>query len=379
MSLEGPFQSMCAGLGVPDGFQKLLVAKGVLSVEDFAMMATVEAEVKSDIFPFAKAGGAELVEVKEQIAVNKLWLAARKDSASTGPQGAWHGNTIEEEGIPKETNGDLKQVWLDKHGFVLPDSWMVTASLQKRIWRAVNATPVEVEVLLMEQLRMHSQRTRVTGTLLNYVPGQPVSTSAVDVDSIYVPTEIACRAKAWFMTTAYVCIRKRDWFDLQTAIFASDKIQDLVLCPSGGAIPPVDHFNNAWTATVHHFSEQVRISGQSLKSIVNNTGGLEKKWQWNNPDKNNTVADLRAHVAQSVGAVRELARRQEQSMRDKQKTVDRAGGQRGKGDKNGKGGKQSFKHKRNGDGGRGADDRGRDDPGGHRYTGSNNRDRSHRR
>ena len=159
---------MCAGLGVPDGFQKLLVAKGVLSVEDFAMMATVEAEVKSDIFPFAKAGGAELVEVKEQIAVNKLWLAARKDSASTGPQGAWHGNTIEEEGIPKETNGDLKQVWLDKHGFVLPDSWMVTASLQKRIWRAVNAMPVEVEVLLMEQLRMHSQRTRVTGERISH-------------------------------------------------------------------------------------------------------------------------------------------------------------------------------------------------------------------
>jgi len=99
-------------------------------------------------------------------------------------------------------------------------------------------------------------------------------------------------------------------FDLQTAIFALDKIQHLTLCPSGGAIPPVDHFNNARTATVHHFSEQVRISGQSLKSIVNNTGGWENKWQWNNPDKNNTVADLPAHVAQSVGAVRELARRQ---------------------------------------------------------------------
>ena len=80
MALESPFASLCSGLNVPKSFQDLLVAKGVLSVVDFAMMATVETEVKADIFACAKAGGAELVEVRDHIAVKKLWIASRKDT-----------------------------------------------------------------------------------------------------------------------------------------------------------------------------------------------------------------------------------------------------------------------------------------------------------
>ena len=165
----------------------------------------------------------------------------------------------------------------------------------------------------MEQLRMHSQRSRISGTLLNCVPGQSVQASSVDVDSVHMPIEVAARVKAWFMTVAFVATRKSDWFDFQTAIFAAEKIQDLVLTTNGGAIPPVDHFNDAWTATIHFFSEQVRITSQSLKAVVNNTGGWENKWQWKGRNSVPAAQDLPPHVARHPSAVKEFARRQEQA------------------------------------------------------------------
>ena len=54
MSLEGPFDLMCRNRGVPDDFVKLLAANCVCSAEDFALMATSEAEVKMTSFPLPR-------------------------------------------------------------------------------------------------------------------------------------------------------------------------------------------------------------------------------------------------------------------------------------------------------------------------------------
>ena len=397
-TMDAEFASSCAGHKVPTNFQELLVKKGILVVEDFALMAASEAEIKTDIFEWAKAGGAELVEVKDQIAVKKLWIAARKSGSGGSSSAAAEVNP--DEGIPKEPASDLLAMWLQRHGFVLPDSWLVSASNQKKIWKSVNASPPGVEVLLMEQLRMHSQRSRISGTLLNFVPGQSVQASSVDVDSIHMPIEVAARAKAWFMTVAFVSIRRIEWFDLQTAIFASEKIQDLVLATSGGTIPPVEHFNDAWTATIHFISEQVRITKQSLKTVVNNTGGWENKWQWNDQRPVTAGRDLPGHVVQNAGALKELARRQEQAQRDRQRahmansaiqTVQDLGLQckgGGKGKYSGKkyGGKGKYAgsdkgHDRGHDRGHGGNRRNDDDRGDrqrHSYNGSN-RERSRQR
>ena len=230
----------------------------------------------------------------------------------------------------------------------------------------------------MEQLRMHSQRTRTSGTMMSSVPGQAVYTSAVDIDTIHAPLEVAMRAKAWFMTTALVCIRHRVWFDFQTAVFASEKIQELVLKTVGGRLPAVEHLNDAWTATIHHFSEQVWITGSTLKAVVNNTGGWENKWVWSS-----TVApslqDLPTHVAEDAAAMRGLARRQEQSNRDRQLSRGSLGG-RGKGKGKGwfsgsKGGKGSKGGMNKGKGKSTFDDRREPD----RSTDRRGRDRSRNR
>ena len=120
----------------------------------------------------------------------------------------------------------------------------------------------------MECLRLLSQRSRASGTSVNVVPGQAVSATTVDIDVLPNSMEVFTRARAWFVTLAFISIRNPKWFDLQTALFAAEKVLELVQCTSGGVAPPLSHFIGAWAATVNYFSEQVRITGESVIVFV---------------------------------------------------------------------------------------------------------------
>ena len=106
----------------------------------------------------------------------------------------------------------------------------------------------------MENLRLLCQRSRETGTLLNTAT---LATQTVEVDQVRGPLELYARARAWFMTLAFVCIRNRTWFNLQAAIVASEKIFDLIQQSSGGRFPPVSFYLEAWAGTVDNFAEQI--------------------------------------------------------------------------------------------------------------------------
>lgn len=175
------------------------------------------------------------------------------------------------------------------------------------------------------------------------------------------------------MTLAYVSIRNVKWFDLQTAIFASDKIMELAQVTSGGIPPTLSHFIGAWAATVNYFAEQVRVTGQPLSTFVMNTGAWEHRWSWTAPSTEgrcHTGADLPRYVADDVENMRQQARHW-QSMVDKQ----RSDVQRNKDKGNGKGnGKNKDKN-----GGKSFEKRGSDRRAGQGDNGHRHRDRSRRR
>ena len=108
--------------------------------------------------------------------------------------------------------------------------------------------------------------------------GKAVEASAVILDAVVRPLEVYMRCRAWFMTLAYVTIRNRSYFDLQAAVFASEKVLQLVSQTFNGHVAPTTFYVSAWAATVHYFVEQARITSDSLSSIVRNTGAWEHKW-----------------------------------------------------------------------------------------------------
>lgn len=342
--MDPQFVSLLNGLGVPANFIKFVEDKKILDADSFALLASEEKEVKEDIFKMARASNCPLDEIAEQVAVKKLWIACRKIMAS----GSTPSMSANEDGLPKETDTDLKTHWKSMHGFVLPDSWLLSPQLQRKLWVGANATTPNVEVFLMENLRLLSQRSRASSTSVNLVPGRLLSGTTMEIDMIQNSMEVYMRARAWFMTLAFVSVRNRAWFDVQTAVFASDKIMELVQMTSAGQSPPLSHFICAWAATVNYFSEQVRVTGQPLLTFVKNTGAWEHRWSWSAP-----AADGRAHhgedlprdVAADVNKIKEQARHW-QSMIDKQRAeYHKNDKEHGKG--KGKGGKNKNKNKDN--------------------------------
>ena len=87
---------------------------------------------------------------------------------------------------------------------------------------------------------------------------------------------------------------------------------DLVQQNSRGMSPPVAHFVAAWATTVHHFSEQVQISGKPLLEFVVNTGAWEHRWYWAAPagtsGNSGSTVDLPPYIAADVEQMREQAR-----------------------------------------------------------------------
>jgi len=287
--------------------------------------------------------------------------------------------------LPAETNSDLKTHWKMVHGYILPDTWLLSAKLQLTLWKGVHASTPSVEVILIEKLRLLCQSARDSGTIIN---ASTMSATRVEVDQIHGPLEVYSRSRAWFMTMAYASIRKPAWFDLQTAIFASEKIFDLVQRTSGGRFPPLSFLIEAWANTVNHFAEQVRVTGKPLSESVVNTGTWEHKWTWTAPQgggNNGAGVDLPRSLANDVADAATQAR-QTQSMMDRQAherrriaegishahvlTANYMGGKGAKG-KNTKG-KDNYKGKNHGNRDRGSERGG--DRGGDRR--SDNRERS---
>ena len=158
--MDPPFETLMQSLKVPAPIQKLCLESGILDAYSFGILAAEEKDMKADIFELLKAGGINMDKVVDQIAVKKLWFACRK--CMTGQQGSSAGGQ-DEEGIPNESEIDLKAQWSRVHGFVLPDAWILTGKHQKQLWAGANAQKPGVEVILMENLRLLSQKSRGIG------------------------------------------------------------------------------------------------------------------------------------------------------------------------------------------------------------------------
>ena len=297
-----------------EDIRKFFETKLICDEESFALLATDEKEVKTVILDLLKAGGLELKEPSEQVAIKKLWISCRRSLESPSGNTSAPSSERSDELAP-ETAIDLKSQWAALHGYVLPEGHLLSASLQLKLWKSANSPSPIVEAVLMENLRLLCQKSKATVPLLNVVT---LTTTKVEADSIYGPMEVYARARAWFLTMAYISVRRASWFDLQTATFASEKIFDLVQRTSGHSSPPISHFLIAWAGTVNHFAEQVRVTNGTLKESVLNTGMWEHKWNWSNPapSAGNAGVDLPADVAMDVYSAKEQAK-QFQSMVDK--------------------------------------------------------------
>ena len=292
---------MMVNCDVSDAFQTWMETEGCHDAQGLGLMAACEADVQSDIIDLAVAAKVPCATIKEKIAVKKLWMAARK-AMTTGDPSAAGGP---ESPMPKETADDIEEVWKKTHGFTLPEEWLLIPNLQGKLWRGLNKKPPVLEILLAEALRPLSCSDKATKATMNIVPGQVVEAGEVIVDSVHRPVELYSRIRAYYMTVAYVCIRNRAFFDLQSSIAVSEKVLHLVTQTfDRGQVAPCSFYVTAWASTIHHLSEAVRVNKSTLKEAVAATGQWEHRWLNWTPKSGGGVPDLPKQVAEDISKVR---------------------------------------------------------------------------
>ena len=279
-SFSDRMESCVQSLKTPAAICNWLKREGITDVDSVALAATTEAQVDANLSEVAKAAGVEEAKtVGGKVAIKKLWIACRElyDSGKATQSNPG----LVDKPIPDEQDRCLKDTWVARHNFVLPDSYCLVETLQGKLWRDFCSTPPRLEVWLIEALRTRSCPAKMPNNLLSIVPGRPAEAMSIIADSVYHPMDFYARVRAFLMTLAYVSVTTPTWFPLQSAIAACEQILGFVMTTYGGKYPPVAFFVEAWASTIHHFSEQIRLTGRSPKEVVENVGAWEHRWRWN--------------------------------------------------------------------------------------------------
>ena len=261
-----------------------LVSRGYEDYEDIAMAcSTVDGTSDKFVKPMV---AAEAKTAKDDgigvVRLRKFWLACTERHAKDR-EPKKELDADEEAPIPEAEQITIEEMWTKRHNYVLPDAHLLIDNQQGRMWRDFTAKAKAVDVWLINKLRPRSCRALPANTMMAVVPGKAVKGIEVIADEVARSFDLFVRARAFFMTAAFVSISDITWFPLQSAISACEVIMNLITNTWENRSPPVSFHVTAWGTTVHHFSEQVRITKRTLKEVVENTGGWEHYWKWSPP------------------------------------------------------------------------------------------------
>ena len=168
--------------------------------------------------------------------------------------------------IPSAGDLDIVAKWGQRRNFVLPDSQLSIRTLQYKLWKDFQASPLSIAVWLAESWRTRACMNKTIGHQLSLVPGKPAETVEVIADSIDRAFELYNRIRAIFMTLAYISITKPTWFPLQVAMLAADQVMSYITCTYNGRSPPVKILVEAWAGRSTTFPSQCGCNQGTLRT-----------------------------------------------------------------------------------------------------------------
>ena len=309
MALNANFAAMISQAGVPDIFRDWFIAEKVFDGETFASLSAIEGIVDDNINAAFEQEGRVFPSLGRKATVVILWRLCR---ASMATAIAKPGEGESDAPLDANIATDLKGKYQKMHQLVLPDSMLLIPTQQNRIYWDMHKVQPVLTPMLMESIRTMASADRPVAQMLKYTPGKPLIGAEVIVVSVDGYGEIFERAEAWFFTIAFCSASNPLFFDTQTALMASKKIWALLgMTFGGGQKPPVEFYVGAWAQTVHHFSEQMRVTScQQLIPIVLAYAAWERFWTNFVPSSSSggAVASGTARVDSSTKLQDEVAR-----------------------------------------------------------------------
>ena len=277
-------QEIATEIALPKPIQDWFEGMDIITCEDIGLMATVEAEVKTNITAVLdQAGVADVKLPGNKIKLTKFWTRCREvyEAEKARNKAVKSGQRDAETEIPEEDFADITTKWFARHSFVLPDAQLLVPSQQVKMWRDAQLNPRQVGLWLAEALRTKACIHKRSGTGMTVPEAGPVTAHRVIADEVERSFELWLRARAFLMTLSFVTVvLDEGWFPLQSAILVSEQILTYVTDTYNNQSPPLSFLVNAWASTSQYWSQQIRVNVQTPKNVMGAIGAWEHKWKW---------------------------------------------------------------------------------------------------
>ena len=323
MAFTDEFQRFVSLVSPSESFVEWLKSEGVLTSQDFALLAASEEKVTTDIIDIAKTSGVEFKGVMASVNVKKLWSLCR---ANFERETAVRSGKFQEEvdaPIPCETLKGLQEKWFSRHNFRLTPGRTVADSLMNKLFKQVQQRSFSLH--LLEKIKTLTSVDK-TGYLQIMKEGRALTANEVVSDEVNGYHEFWVRFRALFSSIAFVSIDSPDWFSFSDCEHLCDMILDFLNQKFNKRRASLEFFNNAYLASSNCWVNEVRTNGRTLRDAVNGHASWVHNWTIYNAasftstdqtnDKRPFVADVSKEAVSEMKRAQELARSY-QSERDR--------------------------------------------------------------
>ena len=248
-------------------------SKGLVDPMSFALSASEERLVDSELIPLMSADGVKIVSIMEKVSVRKAWTLCRsrmkdEEIRQTTGEGA------EEKSLPTLTGQGLDSKWKELHGFVLSGERKLAETVQNRIFVQLSAEPPRLEQFAPEMLRLlGSVDSKKHQDLI--VEAGKIKAAQSPSDTIAAHHILLIRLRAFWFTAAWCCIHNPGMFCLQDCLFMEDKMMALIFQTFNGQLAPESYYISAWNQTLRRFGESMRTDGHKLVTRCRTTANWE--------------------------------------------------------------------------------------------------------
>ena len=263
MTLEAAFATMVSQTfgDQAEKIQLWLAGEGLLTAEDFGLLATDEKEATDVILPAAKAKGVNTDELKDKVAFKKLWKLCRKEDVSY----AGLADTTEADtGLCEKTRKSCEAQWRSHHNFMISPNRLLVSTQMKPMHEMSHTTsphPKDFSLLSLKRMRLQDGSVGSGG-------------ADADVGPVHV---IFLKLRAFFYSYAFISIDNTAWFDYAAAEAMVDRLLIFLHMRHPAGRPPVTFYSDAWDATARVFQKAVR-SGKNLTEATEAEGTYQHIW-----------------------------------------------------------------------------------------------------
>ena len=252
--------------GLGPVFTKYLEECEVRDVLDVASLASSEERFEK-VLEDAEIGD----KPREAIKARKLWFLAKeaKSSRETCASNPAAAAVSDESPLAPGVVESLRDNFAKTHNFHFAGSRLLADAAFNSTYRGLHKEPKKLKVVLLENVRSMAS-IDTDGELSGLLMSKTGSVSEVKqaISPVNTAHELWMRIRIVMCSICYIMLGHEGFLSLETVENLMEELNDMIFHRLEGGRPDVRFFNRAYLLTMHHWSNQLRLTDCSMESLV---------------------------------------------------------------------------------------------------------------